>query len=197
MLHPLRCVGRLCAAKNAAGTLHFGPLEKRRHWSDSPRILNFKLFLCLATLSTLKLLALKISLNGKIGANEYFPGFIGLEVVWQRRPSTKARQAAWPQESAMAPKAEHQPSLKAFSTVLPGLKVARAWRETMPVCSGLTWLVRAGYLRHDSGASREHARITRRAQDGSVHMQRSLPSSSYPARSTLIFTLFLWQAYRL
>ena len=35
------------------------------------------------------------------------------------------------------------------------------------------------------GASRERARITRRAQDGGVHMQRSLPSSSYPARSTL------------
>ena len=32
---------------------------------------------------------------------------------------------------------------------------------------------------------REHARITRWAQDGSVHMQRSLPSSSYPARPTL------------
>ena len=55
----------------------------------------------------------------------------------------------------------------------------------MPVCSGLTRLVRAGYSRHESGASRERARITRRAQDGSVHMQRSLPSSSYPARSTL------------
>ena len=56
------------------------------------------------------------------------------------------------------------------------------------VCSGLTRLVRAGYSRHDSGASRVRARITRRAQDGSVHMQRrlrSLPSSSYPARSTL------------
>ena len=38
-------------------------------------------------------------------------------------------------------------------------------------CSGLTRLVRAGYSRHDSGASRERARITQRAQDGSVHMQ--------------------------
>ena len=65
------------------------------------------------------------------------------------------------------------------------MKVARAWRETTPVCSRLTRLVRAGYSRHDSGASRERARITQRAQDGSVHMQRSLPSSSYPARSTL------------
>ena len=59
------------------------------------------------------------------------------------------------------------------------------WRETTPVCSGLTRLVRAGYFRHYSEASRERARITRRAQDGSVHMQRSLPSSSYPTRSTL------------
>ena len=42
-----------------------------------------------------------------------------------------------------------------------------------------------GYSLNDSGASREHAQIMRRAQDGSVHMQRSLPSSSYPARSTL------------
>ena len=66
-----------------------------------------------------------------------------------------------------------------------GFKVARAWCETMPVCSGLTRLVRPGYFRHYSGASRERARITRRAKDGSVHMQRSLPSSSYPARSTL------------
>ena len=65
------------------------------------------------------------------------------------------------------------------------IKVARAWCETTPVCSGLTRLVRAGYSRHDSGASRERARITRRAQDGSIRMQRSLPSSSYPARSTL------------
>ena len=53
------------------------------------------------------------------------------------------------------------------------------------MCSRLSRLVRAGYSRHHSGASREHARITRWAQDGSVHMQRSLPSSSYPARSTL------------
>ena len=65
------------------------------------------------------------------------------------------------------------------------LKGAQAWRETMPVCSGRTRLVRAGYSCHDSGASRERARITRRAQDGSVHMQRSLPSSSYHAQSTL------------
>ena len=64
-------------------------------------------------------------------------------------------------------------------------KVSRAWRETTSVCSGLTRLVRAGYSRHDSGASRERVRITRHLQDGSVHMQRSLPSSSYPARSTL------------
>ena len=41
------------------------------------------------------------------------------------------------------------------------------------------------YSRHDSGASREQAQIMRRAQDGSVHLQHSLPSSSYPARSTL------------
>ena len=57
------------------------------------------------------------------------------------------------------------------------------------VCSRLTRLVCAGYSRHDSGASRERARILRRAQDGSVHMQRSLPSSSYPARLTLIQSL--------
>ena len=66
------------------------------------------------------------------------------------------------------------------------VKVSQAWRETTFVCSGLTRLVRAGYSRHGSGASRERARITRRAQDGSVHMQCSLPSSSYPARSTLM-----------
>ena len=52
-------------------------------------------------------------------------------------------------------------------------------------CVAETRLVRAGYCRHDSGASRERARILRRAQDGSVHVQRILPSSSHPARSTL------------
>ena len=57
------------------------------------------------------------------------------------------------------------------------------------VCSGLARLVHAGYSRHDSGASRERARITRREQDGSVHMQRSLPSSSYPARSTIMYLI--------
>ena len=61
------------------------------------------------------------------------------------------------------------------------IKVTRARRETTPVCSRLTRLVRAEYSRHDSGASRERARIMQRAQDGSVHMQRSLPASSYPA----------------
>ena len=68
------------------------------------------------------------------------------------------------------------------------VKVSRAWRETTPACSGLTRLVRAGnsrVSRHDSGANRERARITWRAQNGSVHMQPSLPSSSYPARSIL------------
>ena len=58
------------------------------------------------------------------------------------------------------------------------------------VRSGLTRLVRAGYSCHDSGASRERAQIMRRAQDGSIHMQRSLPSSSYPARSTLISRIY-------
>ena len=62
-------------------------------------------------------------------------------------------------------------------------KVARALRETTPVCSGLTRLVRAGYSRHDSGASSEHARIMRRAQDGSVHMQLvSRPAPIPPGR---------------
>ena len=42
------------------------------------------------------------------------------------------------------------------------------------------------------GASRERAQITRRAQDGGVHMQRSLPSSSYPARSTLTNLITLY-----
>ena len=71
-------------------------------------------------------------------------------------------------------------------TVYPAsIKVARARRETTPVCSGLTRLVRAGYSRHDPATSRELAQIPRRVQDGSVHMQLSLPSSSYPARSTL------------
>ena len=65
------------------------------------------------------------------------------------------------------------------------IEVTRAWRETTPVCSGLTRLVCAGYSRRDSGASRERARITQRAQDGSVHMQLFSPPSSYPARSTL------------
>ena len=61
------------------------------------------------------------------------------------------------------------------------VKGARAWRETTPVCSGRTRLVRAGYSRHDSGASRERARITQRVQDGSVHMQRS-PAPITPGR---------------
>ena len=68
---------------------------------------------------------------------------------------------------------------------LLGFKDARAWRETTPVCSGLTTcrLVRAGYSRHYSGASRERARITRRAQDGSVHMQLiSRPAPIPPGR---------------
>ena len=77
-----------------------GLLKKGRHWSHfaniHPRILNLilhKLFHCSATL--------KISYNGKNGVHEYFHGFIALEVVWQRRPSTKARDAVygWPQES--------------------------------------------------------------------------------------------------
>ena len=58
-------------------------------------------------------------------------------------------------------------------------------RETTPVCSRLTRLVRAGYSHHDYGANRERARIPRRVQDGSVHMQRSLVSSSYPAQLSL------------
>ena len=62
-------------------------------------------------------------------------------------------------------------------------KVERAWRETTPVCSELTRLVRRGYSRHNSGASRERARITRRAQDGSVHMQLvSRPAPIPPGR---------------
>ena len=64
------------------------------------------------------------------------------------------------------------------------IKVARAWRETMPVCSGLTRLVRAGCSRHDSGANRERARIPQRAQDGSVHTQACArwqrPHAAYP-----------------
>ena len=57
----------------------------------------------------------------------------------------------------------------------------------MPVCSGLTRLVRAGYSLHDSGLEQvgnmhESCGVV---QDGSGHMQPSLPSSSYPTRSTL------------
>ena len=62
----------------------------------TPVILNFELFHCSTTLSKLSLM---IFWNGKNGANEYFPGFVALEVVWQRRPSTKARNVAWLQES--------------------------------------------------------------------------------------------------
>ena len=65
------------------------------------------------------------------------------------------------------------------------IKVAQAWRETTPVCSRLTRLVRAGYSHYDSGASRERARITRRAQDGSIHMQLVLRPAPITARSTL------------
>ena len=71
------------------------------------------------------------------------------------------------------------------------VKVARTWRETTPVCSGLTRLVRAGYSRYDSGASRERARITRRVQHGSVHNDAaSLPCNSYPARSMLFHAIW-------
>ena len=82
---------------------------------------------------------------------------------------------------------------KIFSTI----KVKRAWRETTPVCSRLTRLVRVGYSHHDhnSGASRERARITRHTQYGSIHMQRSLPSSSYPARSTLMSMCFYFSTH--
>ena len=56
-------------------------------------------------------------------------------------------------------------------TLLPStFKATRAWCETTPVCSGLTRLVRAEYSRHYSGANGERARITRRAQDGSVQL---------------------------
>ena len=82
-------------------------------------------------------------------------------------------------------KQENQCMLTFWCTELDALhlKVARAWRETTPVCSGLTRLVRAGYSRHDPGASREPARITRRAQDGSVHMQLvSRPAPIPPGR---------------
>ena len=65
------------------------------------------------------------------------------------------------------------------------IKVAPGDVRLRPCVADYLGLVRAGYSRHHSGASREHVRITRWAQDGSVHMQRSLPSSSYPARSTL------------
>ena len=66
------------------------------------------------------------------------------------------------------------------------VKVTLAWRETTPVCSGLTRLVCAGYSRHDSGASRKRAGITRRAQFGSCPHTASLTCPcSYLARSTL------------
>ena len=75
------------------------------------------------------------------------------------------------------------PGQSPISEFYKALKVARAWRETTPVCSGLTRLVRAGYSRRDSGASRECARITRHAQDGSVHMQLvSRPAPIPPGR---------------
>ena len=88
------------------------------------------------------------------------------------------------------PKKQQQQNSSLPSNKTNILQVARAWRETTPVCSRLTRLVRVGYSRHDYGASRERTQIMRRAQDGSVHMQRSLPSSSYPARSTLRAIMF-------
>ena len=63
---------------------------------------------------------------------------------------------------------KNMPSLQMISNNRHALKDARAWRENTPVCCGLTRLVRAGYSRHDSGASRERARIMRHAQDGSI-----------------------------
>ena len=87
---------------------------------------------------------------------------------------------------------KHSPPWKIIKTSWYRIKVARAWRETTPVCSGLT--TRAGsrgilpsWL---WSKYRERARIMRRAQDGCVHSAStcsySLPSSSYPARSTLM-----------
>ena len=65
--------------------------------------------------------------------------------------------------------------------MLSTFKVARAWRETTPICSGLTRLVCAGYSHHYSGASGKRARIMRHAQNGSVHMQLvSRPALSRP-----------------
>ena len=85
------------------GAMQFGPVEKKVAIGHilpifNPKILNlilhelFDLFHCSTTL--------RISYNG---AHEYFHGFIVLEVVWQRRPSTKARDATWPrpQESEL------------------------------------------------------------------------------------------------
>ena len=75
------------------------------------------------------------------------------------------------------------------------IKVARAWRETTPIWSGLTRLVRAGYSRHDSGASRPgNVRESRgvRKMAASTRSVLSLPSSSYPARSTLMCVTYLF-----
>ena len=68
---------------------------------------------------------------------------------------------------------------------LQSLKATRAWCETTPVCSGLTRLVRAEYAHHYSGTSGERARITRRAQDGSVQLlSRTVSFNINHAKST-------------
>ena len=58
-----------------------------------PLIQNFELFHCSATLSKLFVMVKSIDhdniLNQQNGANKCFCWFIAIEVVWQRRPSTK------------------------------------------------------------------------------------------------------------
>ena len=100
----------------ATGTPHFQPLDKKAATGHilpiiNLVILNFELFHCSATLSKLK----SIGLDNFLKQHKWWEwvfscsGFIDLEVVWQRRPSTKAWHAAWPWEShvkqsAKAPK---------------------------------------------------------------------------------------------
>ena len=77
-----------------------------------------------------------------------------------------------------------QISLSQYGKLVLKLKARGSDVRLRAVSSGRTRLVCA-YSRHDSGSPRERAWITRRPQDGSVHMQCSLPSSSYHAWSSL------------
>ena len=80
-----------------------GLLKKARYWSDFANIQPCtSKFWAISLFSNLNKIWVLAKQNG---ANEYFPKFIALEVVWQRRPSSKARHAAcmamWIPQQAM------------------------------------------------------------------------------------------------